>query len=128
MCCISCPWTEGDLSRAVAAGQVSQAGDAIHLASPTEKKAALYRAARLGDTEIVGLLLDAGVDLHTDSDAALQWAVRYGHLATSRLLIERGADIRAVHGEALRLAERFGHTEIKALLLERMSHESGSSE
>jgi ankyrin repeat protein len=60
---------------------------------------ALMYAAREGHTEAVGLLLDAGADVH-DVDAngigPLLLAISNNRVETARELIDRGADINAV--------------------------------
>ena len=48
-----------------------------------------------GNTQIVSLLLDAGVDVNTPYHhnlTALMWAAGYGKTETAKLLLDRGAD------------------------------------
>jgi ankyrin repeat protein len=79
----------------------------------------LMEAAEKGHTETVALLLDRGVDIHTENDQALQWAALKGHTETVALLLDRGANIHARNNKALRWAAVNGHTETVALLLDK---------
>ena len=73
----------------------------------------LILAACAGDTEIIQLLLDAGVDC----SEALMPAACHGHSEIVRLLLDK--DVRALDGEsALAHAASNGHTEVVRLLVE----------
>jgi ankyrin repeat protein len=82
-------------------------------------KEAFVVAARNGQTEIMGLLLEAGVDIHAWKDVALRVASEAGQTKAVRLLLRKGADAHAMNDEALRLAEEQGHQETAALLRKR---------
>ncbi len=104
----------------------------------TEGPKLLYRAAGAGDLELVGLLLDAGVDPNAGEEVpgpppepggpparlqapALQAAASHGHIDVMRLLVERGADVnrRGPEGDtALHAAASFGTIEAARWLLD----------
>ncbi|OGO96416.1 MAG: hypothetical protein A3F41_03160 [Coxiella sp. RIFCSPHIGHO2_12_FULL_44_14] len=86
----------------------------------------LKMAAKLGNIEIVKLLLERGVDINAQNGqlgyTALMIDVRGGHIEMVRLLLDRGADIdrQTIRGmTALMLAAQHGRTEIAQLLLDR---------
>lgn len=92
--------------------------------------AALARAARDGQLEIVQLLLDAGADVNSTGtyglgtdDAAIELAANYGHLAIVELLIAHGADVNQEDSEygvtAIGAAAWYNHDEVVRLLLEK---------
>lgn len=65
----------------------------------------LHWAARMGRTEIIGLLADRGADVmardESDHATPLHWAANGGHAEAAEMLIDRGADPNAdddVHG------------------------------
>lgn len=51
-----------------------------------------------------------------NTDCALRWASEYGHTEVVGLLLEKGADVHANDDEALRLASRNGRTEVVVVL------------
>jgi len=55
----------------------------------------LHRFARTGNTELAGLFVDRGADLHARDDdlrsTPLGWAARFGQVAMVELLLQRGA-------------------------------------
>ena len=85
----------------------------------------LYHAARRGDVEWMGTLIDGGADVNAaiDGDGSpLIAAARAGHLAAVKLLLDRGADVNlAVEGDGnpLIMAAREGHRDVVSLLLDR---------
>ena len=84
---------------------------------------ALELAAEKGFTEIVGLLLDNGVNVNSDYSfyCALNMAVKNGRAATTRLLLERGAFVDRrdfTNRTALHYAAKRGSPEIISLLLD----------
>jgi ankyrin repeat protein len=56
----------------------------------------LVTAARLGDPQIIGMLLDAGVDPNRGKQkiTPLMYACYFGHFEAARMLIARGADAK----------------------------------
>jgi ankyrin repeat protein len=81
-------------------------------------KPAMVYAAGEGRTEVVALLLDAGVAVNAQYDA-LMWAAGNGHGDTVRLLLQRGADATLVDDrgkDAAHMAAEGGYTEITNLL------------
>jgi ankyrin repeat protein len=83
-------------------------------------------ACAAGDVEIIGLLLDAGVDANEqlpNGETALMMAARAGRVEAVELLLDRGADVNAA--ETLRgttplmWAVAYEHPAVVALLLER---------
>ncbi|PVV01741.1 hypothetical protein BB560_003830 [Smittium megazygosporum] len=75
-------------------------------------------ASKNGDLEIVRLLTDSGVDIHTEDDWALRWASYKGHFELVKYLVENGADIHAENDCALRWASTGGYLDIVKLLVE----------
>jgi ankyrin repeat protein len=98
-------------------------------AEDSRGNAALARAARDGQLEIIQLLLDAGADVNgtgtfglgTD-DAAIALASTYDHLAIVDLLIAHGADVNQEDSEfgvtAIGAAAWYNHDDVVRLLLE----------
>ena len=89
----------------------------------------LYKAAVQGETEIVGMVLDAGADANRESGGEdegtpLCAAASWGQTEIVRLLLQHGADPNAIDTPnkgsmtALGWAERNGHAEVVKLLLE----------
>ena len=85
-------------------------------------KTAMVYAAGQGSTEVVAILLDAGVDVnktyHHDL-TALMWAAGYGKAETVKLLLARGADSsrKDDRGKTARqIAEEARHPEVAAIL------------
>ena len=85
----------------------------------------LVRAALVGNTNMVGILLDLGAPVNgVDKRGymALHAAASAGHVDTVRLLLERGADINArgtvLYGNrnALDLASTYEQKDVVALL------------
>ncbi|KAJ3028849.1 hypothetical protein HDV00_009994 [Rhizophlyctis rosea] len=72
-----------------------------------------------GSTVIVGLLLEAGVDVNARDGTALKHAARQGMTDTVHLLLLHGVDVRkGFGGTALLDATEGGHAEIARLLLD----------
>ncbi|WP_197431086.1 ankyrin repeat domain-containing protein [Aliiruegeria sabulilitoris] len=81
---------------------------------------AIYDAIYVGSSEIVELLLDAGIDPNFADGAPLREAAREGKLEIVRLLLERGADPDAPNPgglTALYLAISRGHIEVAEHLI-----------
>ncbi|KAM0719292.1 hypothetical protein Q7P37_005197 [Cladosporium fusiforme] len=85
----------------------------------------LGAAARLGDMEIVQLVLDIGADVNTDGGldgSPLTSAAHGGHLDVVRLLLERKAYVNikgGIFGTPLTSATDIGNLDMAKLLLER---------
>lgn len=77
---------------------------------------ALHTAAAKGWTNLLRILLDAGVDLHYCNDLALSCAVSHGHLKIVEMLLANGADFRATDHIAIRQAVNNNCLEITELL------------
>ncbi|KAJ3042784.1 hypothetical protein HDV00_006603 [Rhizophlyctis rosea] len=65
---------------------------------------ALYFACHHGRVDIVRLLLDAGVDVHFDGEKCLVGAVAGGHREVVRVLLKAGACISSAREDVVRLA------------------------
>jgi hypothetical protein len=78
---------------------------------------ALRMASRIGHTDIVRLLLQAGADVHARKDMALRAASEYGRKDIVRVLLQAGAKMQT-YDNPLVLASRYGHTEVVRLLLD----------
>ncbi|NOZ53068.1 MAG: ankyrin repeat domain-containing protein [Gammaproteobacteria bacterium] len=89
-----------------------------------ERYTALMNAARNGDNDAVGRMLDLGTEINQQTSkgkTALMLAASEGHTDTVKLLINRGADITAkdkYHTSALIVAATGGHTDTAKLLLD----------
>lgn len=85
----------------------------------------LSAAAKLGNLEIAGLLLDAGsnIDFHdVDLQSPLMAASNAGQLDFVKFLVKKGADINVIsdsHGSALHCATKGDYLEIVTYLLEQ---------
>ena len=86
----------------------------------TALNVAFFHAARSGNTEVVELCLEAGVNIHFLSDVALRGAAETGQTEMVRLLLEHGADVHAKDDEALRVAKKHRHRKTSALLKDWM--------
>ncbi|TKR93414.1 hypothetical protein L596_007876 [Steinernema carpocapsae] len=90
----------------------------------------LIRAAESGALDLVGELLDSGVDvnsLNDDHDSVLQTASACGHLRLVEFLLDSGADIEAaniVGFTPFLHACRNGHATVVDLLLQRGANPS----
>jgi ankyrin repeat protein len=95
----------------------------------------LYKAAVQGETEIVGMLLEAGADPNRESGGEdegtpLCAAASWGHTEIVRLLLQHGAHPNAIETPdkgvmtALEWAQRNGHSAVVQLLLEGGAHPS----
>lgn len=85
---------------------------------------ALLVACQNGRTAAASRLVDAGADLHVDHDSALLWACRTGNVELVKALLERGANAHVLGGCALRIAVKAGFKDVAGALL---SHGSGSA-
>ncbi len=87
-----------------------------------DDRTALTRAAELGDTTMVRLLVDAQADLDLPGDQnepALIKAARAGHFDVVRILVEAGADLEATEmtgRTAAEVARRAGYHNIADML------------
>lgn len=79
---------------------------------------ALEIAARVGDVEILELLLNARADVNANDGVALRHAVQHGHEKIVKLLLNSGADAGVGDGIALRWVARRGNANIVKLLLD----------
>ena len=61
----------------------------ISILNKFEKDNALVKAANLGKTKVVKLLLDAGADVHAKDDEALRWASKNGYTKVVKLLLDK---------------------------------------
>jgi hypothetical protein len=77
---------------------------------------ALCAAAGKGQTEIAGLLLKEGANIHYAQDESLQLAAMRGHVETVRLLLREGADHTRRDSAAIGLAVDHGHVDCVTLL------------
>ena len=84
----------------------------------------LRKAAMLGNEELVGLLLQQGLDVDasgSDGTTPLFWAVRGAHVDVVKCLLKQGANTFATDGgstTAMHLAAGWGHVTIVKLLLQ----------
>lgn len=119
---------------AAALGRVEDARQLLPEADDHQRQLALSLAAQFGHVEIVGLLLDAGVDPNRYNPVGghshttpLHQAAGAGHEAVVRLLVERGArlDIEDVlwHGTPAGWASHAGRTELAKYLRAQQSQE-----
>ena len=95
----------------------------FHQYPETYRGTPLTAAARVGNIDIVKMLLDSGADINHFTEwrrPALAIAARMGNIALAKLLIERGADVNrgAVHGSALAEVECKDHLAIVQMLLD----------
>lgn len=85
----------------------------------------LHRAVEAGDTNLIQLLLDLGVDVEEKTpygETSLIMAARMGNLRVEKVLLDRNADIGArdnVGGSALQSAVVNRHLDMVLLLLDR---------
>jgi len=78
----------------------------------------LMDASFHGHTEVVKVLLEAGVNAHARDDYALRYASYHGHTEVVKLLLEAGADVHTWDDYALRSASYHGRAELVRVLLE----------
>jgi ankyrin repeat protein len=106
------------LVKAVKNNQVEVVARLLHSGTDPngDKGYPLFWAAREGHTEVVRLLLEAGVEPQSDG-FPLFWAAREGHTEVVRLLLEAGVEPQS-NGFPLFWAAREGHTEVVRLLLQ----------
>jgi ribosomal protein L40E len=70
----------------------------------TSFEAWLLEAAKKGQADVVGRLLENGVNANakgSDGTTALMFAAGMGHLAVVRLLLKHGADVRSVNDQGI---------------------------
>ena len=90
----------------------------------------LIKAAKEGNTYLVGILLEKGVNMNVyDTDDKYGWgetalinAIDYGHIEIAKMLLEKGAYVDASNwnrSTALHAACIIGNTEMVKLLLEK---------
>ncbi|MGL5934748.1 MAG: ankyrin repeat domain-containing protein [Cetobacterium sp.] len=79
---------------------------------------ALRLAAQRDCTQMVQILLDAGVDIHQNNNEALRYAIEHNAYMTAKLLIDNGANIHSNYEFALRMAARNGNLGMVKLLYE----------
>jgi len=90
-----------------------------------QNQSLLPEAVAEGNSMVVKLLLDKGVDIESEGRSAktpLSIAVRNGHVDIVKLLLEKGAQLEAknvFHQTPLSIAISEGHVEIVKLLLEK---------
>ena len=95
----------------------------------------LFEAADRGHTEVVKLLLDAGVDPNEYRDSFGRtplWISSYhGHKSVVKLLLDNGAKTNAVHNRAcspLHIATRFDDIDVVELLLDSNADPNAAAE
>lgn len=81
---------------------------------------AFFHAAKSGQTEVVDVLLRAGVDIHAQQDLALRAAAEVGQTEMVCFLLDHGADVHAKGGEPLLNADTNGHKATATLIMHRM--------
>ncbi|GBF96449.1 hypothetical protein Rsub_09248 [Raphidocelis subcapitata] len=92
-------------------------------AAAARKVETLHDAARWGDVEAAGRLIDEGADVNGKNERgipALGVAVGFNQKEVVRLLLDRGADVAAADAQgstALHYAAGYGRREVAALLL-----------
>ena len=90
-----------------------------------DKDTAIHRAARLGNIDIINIMLTCGVDLNkakTNGATPLYMAAQNGHTAIARLLLDNRADVNKAdkYGRTpLFIATFAGQLAVAQLLLER---------
>jgi ankyrin repeat protein len=105
------------LARFIAAG-----GDGV-LRNPATTP--LFTAARHGQTGVISMLMDMGIDLQMQSPKgkiALGLAAQRGHLELVRLFLDSGVPVDSRHMDnttALMVAAAEGHDDVAELLMER---------
>ena len=75
-------------------------------------------AVRKNHTEIVKLIVEAGVNIHTDNEYALRVTAGNGNVDIVKLLLENGAEVHANDDYSLNIAAEKGYAEVVKLLLE----------
>lgn len=95
-----------------------------HVDTDHALKVAFVSAARTGQTDVVQVLLDAGVDVHAQDDLALRMAALSGQTEMVRLLLEHGADVHAKGATAFLVADENGHKATATLLKQWMRKRS----
>ena len=126
------------LTAAILGSRVARVASLLRRGAPvngTDKNGTtpLYKAAVQGETEIVGMLLEAGADPNLESGGEdegtpLCAAASWGHAGIVRLLLQHGADPNLVEKPnqgsmtALAWAQRNGHSKTVELLLESGAH------
>ena len=73
-------------------------------------------ACKVGHTEVVKLLLNAGANVHAWNDEALRYSSGNGHIEVVKLLLNADANVHACDDEASYWAFFNGHTEVVKLL------------
>ena len=71
--------------------------------------------------DVIKVLMDMGVDIHTNNDEVLRYASEYGLYEIVVYLLEKGANVHVFDEYPIRYAAENGHTDIVKLL-----HENGA--
>ena len=100
--------------------------NALSTRNDGEQLSSLYRAIKLGHTEVVKALLEKIADPNIGDASPLYWACATGHTQTALLLINAGADVNAfaTNNDGKKLsslyrAANLGDTEVVRALLEK---------
>jgi len=78
---------------------------------------ALPRAAANGHAEVVGVLIAAGADAHTENEIALCWASGFGNAEVVRVLLTADANVHVDNDDPIFQAAAMGHVEVVRMLL-----------
>lgn len=79
----------------------------------------LIVAAKVGNIDLVRLLLDRDADVHASDGGALTTAASTGHVKIAKLLLDHGAEVNASGGKSLEQAVWQGNLEMVKLLVGR---------
>ena len=76
-------------------------------------------SAENGHVDILGYLVENGVDFQTNNNNAVRLASRNGHLEVVKYLVERGADFRDDDNDVIKMASMNGHLDIVEYLTDK---------